>query len=181
MRRPYLLLCAVLGAASFNASACYTVYDRSDRVVYQSEDPPVDMSWPLHETVPSRFPGGQLVFDTSADCPATTSVTARGGTRDWTTRSPLLTDERTALAMRMPHTQLAGGIALIQAGDATLAPALTVIPDTRLASIRPNTQAMGAGPARRPVITELRDPPVTIEQRGSEATVRDAPRAAGRY
>jgi hypothetical protein len=174
LRRSYLLLCAALGAASFNASACYTVYDRSDRVVYQSESPPVDMSRPLHETLPSRFPGGQLVFDTSAACSA--SIAARGAARDWTTHSPLLTNERTAVAMRVPHTRLAGGIALVEPGEATLAPAVTVIPDTRLASARSNTSVMGAGPSRRPVITELRDPPVTIEQRGNEVIVRDAPR-----
>lgn len=162
MRHSYLLLFTVLAAASFNASACYTVYDRTDRVVYQSQDAPVDMSRPLHETLPSRFPGGHMVFDTSADCPVTTSMAARGGTRDWTTRSPLLTNERTAMAMRMPHTQLAGGIALVEAGDATLAPALTVIPDTRLAASRSNTSAMGAGPSRSPVVPE-------------------SPRDAGRY
>jgi hypothetical protein len=175
LRRSYLLLCAALGAASFNASACYTVYDRSDRVVYQSESPPVDMSRPLHETLPSRFPGGQLVFDTSETCPVS-SVAALGGARDWTTHSPLFTNERTAQAMRVPHTRLAGGIALVEPGEATLAPAITVIPDSRMASARSNTSVMGAGPGRRPVITELRDPPVTIEQNGNEVTVRDAPR-----
>lgn len=181
MRSPYLVLFAVLAAASFNAGACYTVYDRADRVVYQSADPPVDMSQPLHETLPSRFPGGHLVFDTGGDCPVTTSMAARGGTRDWTTRSPLLTNERTAVAMRVPHKPLPGGIALVQPGAATLAPALTIVPDIRMASGRANTSAMGAGPARRPVITELRDPPVTIEQRGSELVVRPARGGAGRY
>jgi hypothetical protein len=181
MRRPCLALFAVLAAASFNAGACYTVYDRADRVVYQSADPPVDMSRPLHETLPSRFPGGHMVFDSSGDCPVTTSVAARGGTSDWTTRSPLLTNERTAIAMRVPHTPLPGGIALVQPGAATLAPALTIVPDTRLASSRSNTSAMGAAPSRRPVITELRDPPVIIEQRGRDVTVRQAPVAPGRY
>jgi hypothetical protein len=174
-RRSHLLLCAVLGAASFNASACYTVYNRSDRAVYQSEIPPVDMSRPLHETLPSRFPGGQLVFDTSTACPAS-AVVAPGGARDWTTHSPLFTNERTAQAMRVPHARLAGGIAMVEPGAASLAPAITVVPDTRMASARSNTSAMGAGPSRRPVITELRDPPVTIEQRGNEVIVRDAPR-----
>jgi hypothetical protein len=181
MRHPHFLLCAVLAAVSFDASACYTVYDRTNRVVYQSDAPPVDMSRPLHETVPARFPGGQLVFDTSADCPVTTSLAARGTRGDWTTRSPLFTNERTAQAMRLPHTQVAQGIALVPAGDATLAPALTVIPDTRVASSRSPTQAMGAGPSRSPVITEMRDPPVVIEQRGDEIILRKAPRRAGGY
>lgn len=175
MRHAYLLLGALLGAASLNASACYTVYDRSDRVIYQSQDPPVDMSRPIHETLPSRFPGGHLVFDTDPVCPVTSAVAARRHPVDMTTHSPLLTEERTAVAMRLPHRQLGGGIALIQPQDASVAPGLTVIPDTRLASGRPNTAAMGAGPSR-PVITELRDPPVTIEQTGNRVIVRGAPR-----
>jgi hypothetical protein len=176
MRHANLLMCAVLGAASFSANACYTVYGPYGQVVYQSLEAPVDMSRPLHETLPSRYPGGHLVFDTSANCPVTTSIAARGGTRDWTTRSPLLTNESTALALHMPHRQLAGGIALVDTGTAMMAPALTVIPDTRLAANRPNTSAMGAGPSRGPVITELRDPPMTIEQTGNRVTVRGVPR-----
>jgi len=176
LRRSYLVLCAVLVAASFDASACYTVYDRSDRVVYQSENPPVDMSRPIHETLPLRFPDGHMVFDTTATCPATTSIAARGGVIDTRTHSPLLTDERTAVAMGMPHTRLAGGIALVQPRDAILAPGLTVLADTRLAASRSNTSAMGAGPSTGPVITELRDPPLTIEQTGRGMIVRGAPR-----
>ena len=176
MRNAYLLLGAVLGAASFQASACYTVYDRSDRVMYQSQDPPVDMSRPIHETLPSRFPGGHMVFDTSPTCPVTPSAAARGRVIDTTTNSPLLTDEGTAVAMGMPHTRLAGGIALVQSRDAVVPPRLTVVPDTRLAERRSNTSAMGAGPSPGPVITELRDPPVTIEQAGDRVIVRRAPR-----
>ena len=51
-----LLLCSLLGSASMQAAACYTVYDPSDRVVYHESVPPVDMSRPLHETLPARFP-----------------------------------------------------------------------------------------------------------------------------
>jgi hypothetical protein len=174
MRHAYLLLGAVLGAASFQASACYTVYDRSDRVVYQSLDAPVDMRRPLHETLPSRFPGGHMVFDTEPQCPVTSTVAARQRTIDTATHSPLFTDERTAVSMGMPHRQLEGGIALVQPRDANLAPGLTVIPDTRMAAARSNTSVMGAGPS--PVITELRDPPVTIEQTGKRVIVRGAQR-----
>jgi hypothetical protein len=177
MRIKYLLLWAVLGAASFNASACYTVYDRSERVVYQSETPPVDMSRPIHETVPSRFPGGHMIFDTASECQVISSVAAGGGARDMTSRSPLLTDERTAVAMGMPHRMLARGIALVQPRDATLAPGLTVLPSTGLAAnTSGNTAVMGAGPRSGPVITELRNPPVVIEQSGRNVTVREAPR-----
>jgi hypothetical protein len=175
MRRPSLLLCALLGAASFNASACFVVYDRSDRVVYRSLEPPVDMSRPIHETLPSRFPDGHMVFDTSNDCPAGNVVAARRRIADMTAQAPLLTEERTAVAMGMPHRRLPGGIALVQAKDANVAAGVTVIADTPMAASRPNTSVMGAGPSR-PVITELRDPPVVIEQRGNQVTVRPAAR-----
>jgi hypothetical protein len=178
MRNKYLLLWAVLGGASFNASACYIVYDRAERVVYQSQTPPVDMSRPLHETLPSRFPGGHMIFDTASECQVISSVAAGGGARDMATRSPLLTDERTAVATGMPHTTLAGGIALVQPRNATLAPGLTVLPSTSFAAANMpgNTAVMGAGPRPGPVITELRDPPVVIEQSGGKVIVREAPR-----
>jgi hypothetical protein len=178
MRPKHILVCAVLGAASFQAAACYTVYDRSDRVIYQSERAPVDMSRPLHETLPARFPGAHMIFD-GGECPVISSVAAGGGARDMSTRSPLLTNERTAVAQKMPHKTLAGGIALVQPGDATLAPGLTVLPSTRRpsrSSSVPSTAVMGNGARRAPVITELRDPPVTIEQYGDRIIQRDAPR-----
>ena len=145
----YLWLCALLGTAATNAVACYTVYDRSDRVIYHAQVAPVDMSQPLHETLPTRFPGGHMVFDTTTDCPAITTLAARtsGGTA-----SPLLTDERTAQAQRLPHTVLAGGIVLVQPGEARMSPGLTVVPAVAVAA-RP----AGAGT----VITEMRDDPST--------------------
>ena len=69
MKLKLTLLCA-LGLASANALACYTVYDRNDRIAYQGETPPVDMSRPLHETLGRSYPGSQLVFDQSVDCRA---------------------------------------------------------------------------------------------------------------
>lgn len=69
MKLKLTLLCA-MGLASANALACYTVYDRNDRIVYQGETSPVDMSRPLHETVGRAYPGSQLVFDQSVDCRA---------------------------------------------------------------------------------------------------------------
>jgi hypothetical protein len=105
-----LLLCSLLGSASMQAAACYTVYDPSDRVVYHESIPPVDMSRPLHETVPVRFPGGHMIFDTDTDC-AHIIVTA--------TSSPsfrLLTDQQTALDMKLPYAMLGNGMALVWTG-----------------------------------------------------------------
>ena len=105
-----LLLCSLLGSASMQAAACYTVYDPSDRVVYHESVPPVDMSRPLHETLPTRFPGGHMIFDTDTDC-AHIIVTATG--------SPsfrLLTDQQTALDMQLPYAMLENGMALVWTG-----------------------------------------------------------------
>jgi len=106
-----LLLCALLGSASMQATAsCYTVYDPSG-VVYHESTAPVDMSQPLHETVPARFPGGHLVFDTEADC-ARIVVTA--STRNLSSR--LLTDQQTALDMKLPYATLGNGMAMVWTG-----------------------------------------------------------------
>jgi hypothetical protein len=165
------LLCS-LAFASANAFACYTVYDRSGRVVYQNESAPVDMSRQLHETVPARFPGGHMVFDAAADCPAVIAG-ARFDSRH-SLSSPLLTDRRAAQSMRVPYTDVGNGIAMVQPRDATLAAGVTVIPSTVTAGV-PATAVMGAGPNRRsrPVITELRDPPLIIEESNGRLTVRE--------
>lgn len=116
---------SLLAAASLQAVACYTVYDRSNRVMYQGERPPVDMSLPIHETLPSRFPGGHMVFDGDTACQdvvAARQAPVPGGT-------PLLTDRPTAQALHVPYVPMAGGIALVRPVDAT--------------------RMMGAGPAPR--------------------------------
>lgn len=101
MRLTSLLLTGLLGLGASQAWACYTVFDTSNRVVYNSEKPPVDMSRQLHETVPARFPGGHMVFDTS-ECPVINSVAiGNGGTTPPIT--PMLTEEGTARKLRVPH------------------------------------------------------------------------------
>ena len=43
-------------------AACYVVYGPTQQVIYRSTQSPVDLSYQLHETVPSVIPGGTLVF-----------------------------------------------------------------------------------------------------------------------
>lgn len=45
-------------------AACYVVHGPApeQEVVYRAVEPPVDMSRPLHETLPQVAPGGSLVF-----------------------------------------------------------------------------------------------------------------------
>ena len=152
-----ILFCSLLLSASMQAMACYTVYDRSNRVVYQGEESPVDMSLPLHEALAARFPGGNMVFDAATSCPTLASSkpapVATGGT-------PLLTNVQTAQNMRVPHTPLGAGIALVQPANARIAPGVTVMPadTTALALARPS-QATKATAYRAPngAIVELVD------------------------
>lgn len=76
-----VLCCSLLLAAS-PAFACYTVTAANDRVVYHAVDPPVDMSRPIHETLPLVFPGGHMVFDLSTDCPRAAPVDQAFARRD---------------------------------------------------------------------------------------------------
>ena len=43
-------------------AACYVVYGPDHEVLYRSVQPPVDLSRPLHETLPQVAPGGALIF-----------------------------------------------------------------------------------------------------------------------
>jgi hypothetical protein len=164
MKFQQALLACLLGLAVPQVLACYTVYDRHGRVVYNEETPPVDMSRRLHETLPARFPGGHMVFDTQVGCdaimPMSPSVAGRGGT-------PLLTDRTTAEAMNVPYMALAGGIALVQGRDAWVRPGVVVV----------SGEALAASPsASGVVITELRHPPMTIVQSGDRVELSELSR-----
>ncbi len=78
MRTRFALLC-LLAPFSLNALACYTVYDRNNRVVYNAQTAPVDMRYQIHETLPRVFPGGHMVFGDSTDCPITQERAPRAG------------------------------------------------------------------------------------------------------
>ena len=187
--------------AGANAMACYTVYDGSNRVVYQGVEAPVDMSVPLHEALAQRFPrGAQMIFDQTANCrpvgiaqlprpsgtdvPPNTIRLERTGTQSPSSSSPapLFTERQTAERANLPHTQVAGDIVVVppEVAERAMHATVTVLPATTFAATTttaPNTAALGAGPARpsaaarparapgaRPnvVITEMRDPPITV-------------------
>jgi len=129
-RSKAILLVLLLGPVPLHAIACFTVWDRADRVVYYGDKPPVDMSRPLHETVPVRFPGGHMVFDTR-QCPVVDSLAFNAGVRTPTTSSPLLTEERTARAMNVPFRKLERGVVLVQQQDAKMQPGFNIVPAFR--------------------------------------------------
>jgi hypothetical protein len=188
---------AALVLAAANASACYTVFDANNRVIFQGEQPPVDMSLPLHQTLGRQHPGAHMVFDQNADCrPVTLAQVPRSATApvpantirmERTARvvpvsnAPLLTDRRTAASLNLPHTVLEGQIVMVpaQAAARVNLPTLTVVPATEIARVNPATSVMGAGPlpsqyparAGETVITEMHNPPLTAVQRGERMAI----------
>lgn len=154
-----LALLAGLAIAGTNAFACYTVYDANNRVIYQGEQAPVDMSRPLHLTLGRSNPGAQMVFDQGSTCPARATDTAvapiaraqapvntasmgagpAGGPSaaaapraQLASNGPLLTDRRTAQSLNLPHTVVSGEIVMVPAEYAARVnrPAVNVIPAT---------------------------------------------------
>jgi hypothetical protein len=197
MKLKISLFCGLLLAGA-NAMACYTVYDSTNRVVYRGTETPVDMSMPLKEAVSQRFPAGSsMVFDLNGNCspvsiaqvarpsgplppPGTIRMERSGRTMSPSSdAAPLLTDRETAQRQQLPHTVVAGNIVMVpgQAAARANLSTFTVIPsDTAVARApaAPNTSVMGAGPVRHnnTVITEMRDPPMTIIQRGDNLSVQ---------
>lgn len=106
-----LLLGALLGLASWQAcAACYTVYDEVNRVLYRSPQPPVDMSQPIHETLPRVFPGGHMVFDTESTCEALPLEAM--SRRPVTPPSPVLTNVSRARAAGVPYSERGDGVTI---------------------------------------------------------------------
>jgi hypothetical protein len=194
MKLKLALFCG-LALAGVNAMACYTVYDRNDRVIYQGTETPVDMSLQLHETLGQRFPGAHMVFDLSTNCtpvrlsqvarpvsgdvpPGTIRMEGTGRSVKPSSSAPLLTDVSTAQRQNLPHTVMGGNIAMVPAQVAARLdlPTFTVIPADVAVARAPapvDTRAMGAGPAtqQQTVITEMRDGS-TMMQRGNNLSLR---------
>jgi len=161
------LLVALVAAAASQAQACYTVYDGAGRVAWRSTQAPVDMSLPLHDTLPQRFPGGHMVFDTTDACEAVVAAAPRRFAAAGP--APLLTDRAAARDTGVPFAATAShAIVMVQPRDAAAvlaaSGALNAVPAAALAGA-PDTSRMGGPPARSTVITELRDPQGTIVER----------------
>ena len=56
------LACAGAFFSPAAAASCYVVYGPSQQVIYRSTEPPVDLSYQLHQTVPVLERGATLVF-----------------------------------------------------------------------------------------------------------------------
>lgn len=194
MKLKLAMFCGLLLAGA-NAMACYTVYDANNRVIYQGADAPVDMSMPISETLGRRFPGAHMVFDLSNNCapirltqvarPANSDIPPPGTIRlersgrtvaPPSSTAPLLTDIDTAQRNNLPHSVVAGNIAMVpaQAASRVRLPTYTVVPpavEVARAPTAPNTAVLGAGPApaqnvrQQTIITEMRDGSTVVERR----------------
>ncbi len=170
MKLKLALLCS-LGLAAGQAMACYTVYDAGNQVVYNAQTPPVDTRLPLSQTLPR---GHHMVFDDSSSCPRV-QPTAQMALPPASKPSPLLTDQRTARAMKLPHTVLASGAVLVPQRPDSMGSGVVVVASTP-ALVVPDTSVMGAAAApaaarrNEVVITELHDPPLTgVQMNGLRA------------
>ena len=153
-----LALVAFLGLAAGHAAACFTVYDRTNAIVYYAQTPPVDMTPPFNEKLQRVFPGSHLVFGSTTGCPV--KQAGYNPARPPAATSPLFTDKRTAEEMKLNHTLLPNGAAMVAKPPTGMRPGFTVMNLGGQAAISPAVKSS-------PVITELRDPPITIiEQRG---------------
>jgi hypothetical protein len=84
MGKRMILIAAGLLLARGALAMCFEIHS-GERLVYRSTQPPVDMSRPLHETVPAMFGGGStLMFFPEAD--GCTSLDSRQS-------APVLTNE----------------------------------------------------------------------------------------
>ena len=126
MKLKHLSVIAVSLLAA-NAMACYTVYDRSGRVAYQGEQPPVDMSLQLREALQARFPGGHMVFEQNASCQPIS----------------LAQISRSTGPAAPANTAIMGAGANRKVAVATASPMRPAM----ASSGPPNTAMMGAGPA----------------------------------
>jgi len=88
------------------AMACYTVYNKANVAVYSNISPPIDMSYQIHQRLPSVFPGGHLVFDDSDDCPVIDARIALPGLSNVAITAKPVTSRKTARS-KSPTAQAA--------------------------------------------------------------------------
>lgn len=56
------LACAGAVVSPAASASCYVVYSAAQQVIYRSTEPPVNLSYELHQTVPVLARGATLVF-----------------------------------------------------------------------------------------------------------------------
>lgn len=163
-----LALFVLFSVATGHAVACFTVYDRTNAIVYYAQTPPVDMTPPFNDKLQKAFPGSHMVFGNTTGCPVKQAGYNPG--RPPAATSPLFTDKQTAEEMKLSHRVLPNGAALVAQPPAGMRPGFTVMSlDGRVPGIATSPVVLEASSKRSPVITEMRDPPVTVIQRQNSA------------
>ena len=66
--RILIIFVLTLAFSSASFAVCYTVYDKSDKAIYKSSEPPFDFSIPISEGIQSKYPGGYLITSESRYC-----------------------------------------------------------------------------------------------------------------
>lgn len=168
----HLAMLALLAVTAGHAAACFTVYDRTNTIVYYAQTPPVDMSPPFNDRLQKAFPGSHLVFGDTTGCPV--KQAGYNPSKPPSPTSPLFTDKRTAEEMRLSHSVLPNGAALVAKPPAGMRPGFTVINlDGQAPADRAVPRPSASSSTQSPVIIEPRNPPVTVIQRdGSVKEVR---------
>lgn len=138
-----------LGLAAANAMACYTVYDGANRIAYQGEKPPVDMSQPIHRQIQARYPGGHMMFEQTADCaPVSLGQMARPGGAMPAPNTAVLDTGRERLVAVVPtsatRASQRGGMGVPDTAVMGAAPARPL--DPGLSSIAPRNLTSGSSP-----------------------------------
>jgi hypothetical protein len=167
-----LALLTMLGLAGGHAAACFTVYDRTNAIVYYAQTPPVDMTPPFNDRLQKVFPGSHMVFGNTTGCPV--KQAGYNPARPPAATSPLFTDKQTAEEMKLSHSMLPNGAALVAKPPAGMRPGFTVMNlGGRTTTDRAGARPSGSPSKQGPVITEMRDPPITvIERDGAVKEVR---------
>jgi hypothetical protein len=74
-------------------AACFTIYDSANQLVYQSPQPPIDLSGSISKEMDSKFPGHHLVITDSINCKPSGDLEAEARAQEsGTTAKQLLMD-----------------------------------------------------------------------------------------
>jgi hypothetical protein len=157
-----------------HALACYTVYDRTNTIVYFAQTPPVDMTPPFKDRLQKSFPGSHMVFGNTTNCPA--KQAGYNPVKPPPSSAPLFTDKQTAEDMKVTHTVLPNGAVMVAKPPGNMRPGFTVMNlggrQGGAASASTIDQTSPAPVKSGSVITEMNNPPITVIQKDS-APVRE--------
>ncbi len=69
--------CTLLTMSQVVTATCYSLFDPTNQLIYQSEKPPFDVSGPISDATRAHFPGHFLIATESAPCPYVNEIERR--------------------------------------------------------------------------------------------------------